>query len=191
VKEYGEHSNVLKTILKESIRIIIFASIISSLGGLALENIKSIFISLMPLIILLPTLNDMIGDYGTIVSSTFSTMLHKGEVKKKWWTPEVQEMFMQIIIVAGITAFLSATIALAISKYYGAVIDAVFAFKVFFITIIDVMVLVCLLFITSIYAGLYYFNKKEDPNNFLIPITTSIADFGNMIVLTVLIILFF
>jgi cation transporter-like permease len=145
----------------------------------------------MPLIILLPTLNDMIGDYGTIVSSTFSTMLHKGEVKKKWWTPEVQEMFMQIIIVAGITAFLSATIALAISKYYGAVIDAVFAFKVFFITIIDVMVLVCLLFITSIYAGLYYFNKKEDPNNFLIPITTSIADFGNMIVLTVLIILFF
>lgn len=191
MKEYGEHSNVLKTILKESIRIIIFASIISSLGGLALENIKSIFISLMPLIILLPTLNDMIGDYGTIVSSTFSTMLHKGEVKKKWWTPEVQEMFMQIIIVAGITAFLSATIALAISKYYGAVIDAVFAFKVFFITIIDVMVLVCLLFITSIYAGLYYFNKKEDPNNFLIPITTSIADFGNMIVLTVLIILFF
>src|SRR3990167_2010559 len=63
VKEYGPHTNVPKTIIKESIKILLFASIISSFGGLALENIKTIFISITPLIILLPILNDMIGDY--------------------------------------------------------------------------------------------------------------------------------
>jgi len=54
-----------------------------------------------------------------------------------------------------------------------------------------VLVLVAILFLTSITAGLYFYRKGEDPNNFLIPITTSIADFGNMIVLTVLVILVF
>src|SRR3989338_5827245 len=71
VKEYGHH-NVVNTIIKESIKILLLASIISSVGGLALEHIKTVFISIMPLIILMPTLNDMIGDYGTIISSRFS-----------------------------------------------------------------------------------------------------------------------
>lgn len=180
-----------KTILKESIRIILFASLISSLGGLALENIKTVFISLMPLVILFPALNDMIGDYGAILSSRFSTMLHKGEVKKQWWTPEVKKMFIQVMFVAIVTAFLSATIALAVSKYYGTAVTILFTLKIFAITVTDVLVLVMLLFFTSIYAGLHYFRKHEDPNNFLIPITTSIADLGNMVLLAILIILFF
>ena len=46
-------------------------------------------------------------------------------------------------------------------------------------------------FITAIVAGIYYYKKKEDPNNFLIPITTSVADLGNMVVLVALILLFF
>ena len=83
VKEYGPHSNVPRTIIRESIRILLLASVISSFGGFALEDIKAIFIPIIPLVILLPTLNDMIGDYGTIVSCRFSTMLHEGKIKKK------------------------------------------------------------------------------------------------------------
>ena len=45
VKEYGPHSNVPKTIVKESIKILLFASILSSVGGFALENIKEVFVS--------------------------------------------------------------------------------------------------------------------------------------------------
>lgn len=194
VKEYGSQSNVPKTILKESIKIILFASIISSLGGLALEEIKQIFISMIPLVILLPTLNDMVGDYGTIVSSRFSTMLHKGEVKKRvWQNPEIQKLFLQIVITAFLTAVVSAVSALGIAAVTesGRTFTVLFAAKVFVITIIDVLILVLLLFVTAIGAGLYYYKKKEDPNNFLIPITTSVADLGNMLVLAVLVVLFF
>src|SRR3989344_4456058 len=82
VKEYGPHSHVPRTIIRESIKILIFASVLSSLGGLALEHIKAIFVSVLPLIILLPTLNDMVGDFGTIIASRFSTMLHENWIKK-------------------------------------------------------------------------------------------------------------
>ena len=194
VKEYGQHSNVPKTILKESIKIILLASLLSSFGGFALEEIKTLFITMLPLVVLLPALNDMVGDYGTIVSARFSTMLHEGLVEKKWWREEsVQKLFLQIMITATITAVMSAGIALAFSAFMepGSTFTALFAVKIFAITLIDVLLLVNLLFFVAIFAGLHYFKEKEDPTNFLIPITTSVADLGNMLLLSCLILLFF
>jgi len=192
VKEYGPHSNATKTIIKESIKILVFASVISSFGGIAIENIKTLFISIIPLVILLPTLNDIIGDYGTIISSRFSTMLHEGKAEKNpWKDKEVQELFLQIMIVAIILALISSSAALAISYFSNYAVTMQVIIKILTITLLDVAILVFILFIISIIAGIYFFKKGEDPNNFLIPITTSVADFGNMIILLLLIKLFF
>jgi len=192
VKEYGPHSHVPRTILKESLKILLLASIISAFGGLALESIKLIFISIIPLLIMLPALNDMIGDYGTIISSRFSTMLHEGKLNRKWLAnEELKNLFIQVLIIATITTLLSAGIAFSISYFSGYSLSHSIALKILFITLIDVLLLVNLLFVTSIMAGIYFYKKQEDPNNFLIPITTSVADFGNMILLAILISLFF
>jgi mgtE-like transporter len=192
IKEYGPHTHVPKTILKESLKILFFASIISSLGGFALENMKAAFISIIPLVVLLPALNDMIGDFGTIVSSKFSAMLHEGLIKDGWWNEyEIKKIFKQIILVAIITSIFSSTMALAFSTLSGYSVGKAVFLKILSITLIDVLLLVTLLFFTSIFAGLYFYKKQEDPNNLLIPITTSIADFGNMIILACLVFLFF
>lgn len=193
IREYGVHSNVPHTIIKESIKILLFASILSSLGGLAFENIKETFISLIPLIILFPVLNDQIGGYGGVVSSKFSSMLHEGKIEgRKWWkNKELNMLFAQILIASIITAVLGALFALVISFFSDSLINQNIAYKVFSIAIIDSLILVTILFFIAIYAGMYFFKKQEDPNNFLIPITTSIADFGNMLLLAVLIVLFF
>ncbi len=193
VKEYGPHSNVPKTIIRESIKVLLFASLLSSLGGLALEHIKVLFVSILPLVILFPALNDMIGDYGIIISSRFSTLLHTGKIKRKWrHNLALGKLFTQIFIVSILTAILSSIIALALSSFstdYHLTLAT--GIKVFLIGIIDVVLLVNGLFFISIIAGLHYFRKKEDPNNFLIPIATSVADFGNLIILSILIKLFF
>jgi mgtE-like transporter len=191
VKEYGPHANVPRTIIRESIKILLFASIVSSLGGLALEHIKTVFVSIIPLIILLPALNDMIGDYGTIVSSRFSTMLHEGKTRNWRKNKELRRLFTQIFIISTMTAIISSVIALIISVFSGYASSITIVSKILFIALIDVTLLVSVLFLLSITAGLYFYRKGEDPNNFLIPITTSIADFGNMLALSVMVILFF
>jgi mgtE-like transporter len=192
VKEYGPHSNVPKTIIRESIRILLLASLLSSFGGMALENIKTLFVSIVPLIILTPVLNDMIGNYGTVVSAKFSTLLHEGKVRSKWHrTPEIRKLFMQLVTVALLTALLSSVSALVISLFSAYPVDAMVIAKVIAIVILDVTALVSILFLIAVLAGLHFYRKNEDPNNFLIPITTSVADFGNMIVLTVLVLLIF
>ncbi len=192
VKEYGPHSNVPDTILRESVQILLLSAILSAAGGMALENIKEIFIVIVPLIILMPTLNDMVGDYGTIISSRFSTMLYEGKVKKKWWMESsIKILFWQIFIIALLTTLISTTVALIVSLFSNYQLNALIILKVFTITIVDVALLVIIMFISSVVLGLHYFNKKEDPNNFLIPIITSVADFGNMIIMAVLVVLLF
>lgn len=192
VKEYGPHTNVTRTIIKESFKILLFASILSSLGGLALEYIKMSFISIVPLIILLPALNDMIGDYGIVLSSRFSTMLHEGKIKKDWLKmKELRTLFRQIFLIAMVTASISSIMSIIVSGFSGYYLSIMMSYKILLISILDTAIIVGILFLISVIAGFHYYRKKEDPNNFLIPITTSVADFGNMIILSLLVILFF
>ena len=123
----------------------------------------------------------------------FATLLHEGKVDKKkiFANKELFELAVHLFIIASITAFMSAAISLLASGFSNYAVSAGTAVKIFVIAIVDVLALVALLVLTSVFAGLYFFDKKEDPNNFLIPITTSVADFGNMIVLALLVTLVF
>lgn len=191
-KEYGPHTNILKTIIKESILVLLFASVLSSFGGFALENIKTVFVSIIPLIILLPVLNDMIGNFSIIISSRFATLLHEGRDETKWYKDkEVTTLLFQIVFISIFMAILSSCTASAVSYFAGYALNKSIVYKVILISVIDVLLLVCILFLVAVSAGLYFYRKNEDPDNFLIPITTSIADFGNMILLAVLVVLFF
>ena len=119
-------------------------------------------------------------------------MLHENKVKKNWWkNKDIRSLFIEIFIIAIIITSMSVFLSLIVSYFFNYPIDSLLIFKVFLITILDVILLIIILFFVSIFAGIYYYKKKEDPNNFLIPITTSIADFGNMVILAVLIIIFF
>lgn len=192
VKEYGSNANVPRRIIKESLGILVLASIIASFGGFALEQIKTLFVSITPLIILLPALNGMIGDYGIIISSRFSTMLHEGHIKGNLLKiKELKRLIKEVFITALIASIFSLIISATASKILGFAPTAGVFYKIVLIVLINTFSLITILFATAIFAGLYFYKKQEDPNNFLIPITTSITDFGNMLILALLVILFF
>jgi len=192
IKEYGGKSNVAQTIIRESAKILLLSSILSSFGGLALEGVQTLFLSIFPLVILLPALNDMIGSYGAIVSSRFSTMLYDGEAKTGFWKNKaLKKLFSQIMILTFIGAILSSALALGITHFFSPHFSISIAIRVFLIVIIDLFLLTNILFVIAIYAGRYFYKKQEDPNNFLIPITTSVADFTNMAILSILILILF
>ncbi|MFA5175748.1 MAG: magnesium transporter [Candidatus Nanoarchaeia archaeon] len=192
IKEYGAHSHVINVIMKESILILILATLMSAFGGIALEKMKEIFLIIIPFVILYPTLNGMIGSYGSIISSKFGTMLHQGKVKDGWWTnKELRKLYYQLITIALGTGILSSTVAIIIAYFSKYVITSIIILKIYGIVLLDVFILVNILFTISIYAGRYYFKHQEDPNNFLVPLATAIADLGNGLILAGLIFLLF
>ena len=180
-------------IMKESIKILILASLISSLGGIGLESVNVKLIALLPLLILLPAMNDMMGDFGAIISSRISTMLYMGRLKeKRWWRDNTAgDLFITVAIVAVICALYISILSGAIALFKGFSLNAVFLIKLIMFSVITTIVLVVFMFWLSATAGFYVFKKNQDPANFLIPLTTSVADLGSMLIMTSMILWFF
>ncbi|MBI4163120.1 MAG: magnesium transporter [Candidatus Aenigmarchaeota archaeon] len=192
MKEYGPHSHVAHTIFKESIKILLLTSIISSIGGIGLQHIERNLLTILPLLILLPALNNMIGAMGTIISSKFTTMLYLKKVEKKWWREhEVHKLIATLFAISTISSVYITLLATAFSVFRGFQFTQIIALKILALTMASTIIIVSIIFLVSIIGGIFIYKRKEDPNNFLIPISTSIADFGSMLVFVYFVALLF
>lgn len=193
MKEYGPHAHVASNIARESIKILVLASVLSSIGGIGLQGIHDRLLAIAPLLILLPALNDMIGDFGTIMASKFTTALYLGRIPlERWWrSRDLHMLFHSIMSVAIISSAYNGGLALAIAAAKGFAMDSSLFVKVMEISLFSTMILVSIIFLISVVAGIRIFRKKEDPNNFLVPITTSVADFGSLLIFSGMVMLFF
>ncbi|MGC8885022.1 MAG: magnesium transporter [Candidatus Nanoarchaeia archaeon] len=174
---------VIKKILRESLVILIVASILSTIGGIGLEALKTKFIFLIPLLILIPALNDAIGDFGVIISSKFTTILYSGKLnKKKWWQSlELSNEFKTISTVALFMAFYLAVLSIFFAVLQGAKINIIECLKIVAVSYMLMASLVLIIFFLAVIFGIWVYKRKEDPNNFLIPITTAIADICSLL----------
>jgi cation transporter-like permease len=192
MKEYGPHSHVAHVIVRESVKILILASIISSIGGIGMEYISSRLVAIIPLLILLPALNDMVGDFGCIVSSKFTNMLYLGKVNRKWWkSRHLHKLFMVILFTSFLTSVFIGVAASIIAYWNGFSLTFDVFLKILSIAVMSNLIIVAIIFCISIIGGLGICGKNEDPNNFLIPITTSVADLLNLAIFAILVGMFF
>lgn len=175
-------------IVRESLKIVIAASLISTLGGIGLQALQEKVIAIIPLLILLPALNHMAGSFGTVVSSRFATDLYLGRVSRSWWrSKSINNLLTSTMLLSFITALYTSVLVAALSLYKGFGIDAVLLSKIILITVTTTVIMVSTVFFLSVLSGLYLYSRKKDPNNFLIPLTTSVADLGSMLIYAVLI----
>lgn len=194
MKEYGKRSHAVANIVKESFGIVLVASLISSVGGFGLETVKEKIFYLLPLLIMIPALNDMVGDFGTIISSKFTSLLftNKISLEKGVWSSKDFQLLIKII---AIVAFVSALYLGFVSYFAASVQGFLFSWQLFWkiigLAVLCTMILVFLIVIMSIPACIYVYRHKEDPNNFLIPITTAFADFGSLLLFSFVVIKFF
>ena len=175
-------------IIKESVKVLIFASILSSIGGLGLESIKDKIFVILPIIILLPALNDMIGDLGIIITSKFTTALYLKKFKRPFLKSHfVRHIINQILPIGTMASIYIALLALFISMFKGFQLNLMIFLKVISISLITTLTLISFIIIIAILGGFYVYHKKQDPDDVLIPITTAIADLGAMLMLAFLV----
>lgn len=184
--------NIYRRIIKDGLKVLIFASIISSLGGMSIRFSQEKLVMFIPLFIMLPALNNMIGDFGITMVSKFSTYLYENKIKRTGWKSHfVKHLFKDIFLVALLSIPYMVLLALVFSKFSGFSASSDFVIKMFLTALIVVVILVLIIFFISICLSFYVYKKNEDPDDLIIPITTSIADFGSMLVLSILIYFFF
>jgi mgtE-like transporter len=172
-------------IFRESVRILLVTSLISSIGGIGIESVKYKIIALLPFLILLPALNDLVGDFGSIVASKFTTLLYLKKVSRKDWmhAKPLHDLFTTVMCVAAVSAVYICGLAYAIAFIRGFPFNLLLLLEMLSISLLATVLLVFILFIVSIIGGLYVHKRGHDPDNYLIPIATSIADFGSMLMI--------
>lgn len=176
-------------IITESIGILILASVLSTIGGFGIESIKKDIFLLLPLLILMPALNDMVGDYGTIIASRFTTMLELGRIKEAhWWrSHELHRMLGEVLIIGTFSAVYITVLASVIAWFKGFAMHWDAFQRILLIALSTTWALIFVLFVVSVLGGFYVYKKKHDPDNYLIPLSTSLADLGSMLILAVLV----
>lgn len=194
MKEYGTRSHAISTIMRESIKIIILAALISSIGGIGVDHVKEKVLAIIPLIIMLPALNDMIGDFGAIISSKFTTMIYTGRVslnKGIMKSRDFRKLVRNIFLVAIVSSVYLGVASYMLAYYSGFAFETAVMIKIIGTAVACTLALVSIIFVVSVASGIYIYRKKEDPNNFLIPIATSLADLGSMLLFAFIVVRLF
>ncbi len=194
MKEYNTRAHTITTVLSQSLKIIVAMAIVSAFGGIGLETIKEKFVLIMPLMIMLPALNDMVGDFGATVSSKFATMLYTRQVRLSRGvlrSGAFMKLVRNMLIVSVLSSVYVGILSSAVALYSGFPLDGSVAIRVVILSVATTSILIGMTFLSAVLTGVYIFSRKEDPNNFLIPITTAVADLGSMIVFSLLVLYLF
>lgn len=145
-------------------------------SGTVLSNNERVLINFPIILLVLPSLNSLIGDISTVLVSRLTSHLYIGTLTPKIQHSErLKEDFYGLLI----TILLSLVALISLGYILGSVIgiEIVNPFLIISIIIITVLILFGLMFVFLFMGSILIFRKGNDPNNFLIPIVTSLADF--------------
>jgi len=165
-----------KKIFKESIIIVIISSIMGLFSGTLLSNNKEILYTFPIILLVLPSLNSLIGDISTVLISRLTSHLYLGTLSPKI---QVSDRLKQDFYGLLMTILLSLVALISLGYLFGNItgIEIVNPLLIISIIIITILILFGLMFVLLFISSIFIFKKGKDPNNFLIPMVTSLADF--------------
>jgi mgtE-like transporter len=178
-----------KKIFKESIIVVLISSIVGLFSGTLLSSSEQVLASFPIILLVLPSLNSLIGDISTVLVSRLTSHLYLGTLSPKIQkSNRLQQDFYGLLI----TILLSLAALIGLGYILGSVtgIEIVNPFLIVSILAIVILILFCSMFVFLFMGSIVIFRSGKDPNNFLIPIVTSLADFLTPLLIIIFILLF-
>jgi len=175
-------------IIRQGVLAITIATLISSGGGLLLRSVEQRLLEVSALLILLPALMDMAGDFGCIIASRLSTAIYLGEI-------EVDASYIRAIRSIKrndrMKDFVSTVLLVAfLSSLYLGFATVVLTWvtrrpplplgKIAGVAVLGGGCLIGMVLVTSLAVGILVRHKNLDLDNVTIPIVTAVGDVGGI-----------
>ena len=178
-----------KRIIKESALIVIVSALIGIFTGTLLSLNEEILYVFPIILLILPSLNSLIGDIVTVLVSRLTTHLYIGTIPPKFEKSDVLvENFLGLLITILLSLGLLIFLGYIIAFYTK--IKIVNPFLIIFVILITVLTLFIIMFIFLFLSSIVIFQRGKDPNNFLIPFVTTLIDFLSPLFLIIFIEIF-
>lgn len=159
------------------------------ISGTILSLNEDLLYTIPIMLLIIPALNSLIGDLSTVLVSRLTTHLYIGTIPPKIQKSErLLEDFYGLII----TLLLSLASLLFLGYLIGIIsgIRIVNPLLMILIIITTILLIFFIMFLTLFIGAIFLFKRGKDPNNFLIPFVTSLADFLTPFFLILFIIIF-
>ncbi len=144
------------------------ASCLSLIGGIGIEAVQEKLLPIIPLIVALPALNTMVGDYAAIIAAHAGDPAERTQTKRQLARAISRAMLVNII---GIII-----LSLTIAWRRGYVLSGDFGVRfVLFITIAFVGIILAMFAITAVLDRMLE-KHQLNPDDILIPIVTTVTD---------------
>ena len=162
--------------LREGAPIVLLSSFIGTLGGVGLASIRKEIEKKPSILMLYPALIDTLGDIGSILGAMATTKLAMSRISSFWGA--LKEGFTDLVsveIAAAVMHVLFGLTAFLLGKATGLTPDLLLLVNIALISNLISFLFISLL---SFIVATQTFKHRLDPDNFVIPLVTSIADFG-------------
>ena len=163
-------------IIKESIVIVMISSIFGLFSGTVLGANEELLYTIPLILLILPSLNSLIGDMCTVLVSRITTHLYIGLIPPKIQKSDrLKEDFLGLLL----TTLFSLVFLIFVGFSIGLLtrVNIINPFLVIIIIVLTVLVIFASMFVLLFISAIYLFKRGNDPNNFLIPFLTSFIDF--------------
>jgi cation transporter-like permease len=192
VKETLWNKNII-SILRQTFLAVMISASISMIGGISLTAVQDKLILLLPLLIIIPGLNSMMGGFVDVIASKFTTMLYLGEFKEdKWWKSDnFKKLFNKIMVTAFVSSLYLAIFSFAVAILKGFRFEPKLFIEICGMVVITTLIVLIMMLFLSIALGLFVYHRKQDPDNYLIAIMTSVSDVVTIVFLSLMLHFFF
>jgi mgtE-like transporter len=164
-----------RTILKESIPILVVLVIFETFGGLTLNSRLSSFVKFPLFLALIPVINGLFGNIAAVLSTRLSSALHTGYIKPKLSGKRLRTNIYTVLILSFITLLFFCLLLSAISFVPSLKIN-IPVMKLIIIMVATGIMLTITASLFAVVISIVAFRKKIDPDNVAIPVVTTTVD---------------
>lgn len=167
-----KNKSFIKTI-KESLLTLFFVAFIVNFTGTVLKGVDKIVSSAKEIYIVYPALIDTVGDVGSVIGSTATTKLAVGLLK-----PSFRSILNHIKRI--VTTWIASIVMFVLFSFISLLTQGILTVQVFLrfsaLLITTNLIAVIVIALVSFYVAILTFRRGLDPDNFVIPIESSLAD---------------
>lgn len=144
------------------------ASAISLIGGIGIELVQDKLLTIVPLLIALPALNSMVGDYATLIAAHAGNPAERTRSKRELISAMAPSLFVSTVFV------IAMSLLLANRRGYPLESEFIFLFTSFVAT--SILVVVAAIFVLTVVLDKILVKHRLNPDDLLIPVVTTITD---------------
>ncbi len=169
-----------KDIFRQSAPLLSIMALIGIMGGQVLHSIEDTLIIFPVFLVILPVMNGLGGNIGAILGARISSGFHSGYIKPELLDREMRENMFLTLIMGAVTY---TALALGVAASSGLVDLGVLALNLIFIIVGAGVIITLSTIVLAVLVSLISYKKRLDPDNIVIPVTTTLADFISILAL--------